>query len=199
MANPLNWFYDKFSKDPSKMLIVTGLVGWALSSLAQIYSIVSNDKIPTKEKHFLIRQEFYDAVVNMTSFLVLTQSSKMLVNKLFKSGKWSVKSVREFLQKNPSSQIGKYETDLAELFKSNKEFPLEAFEKSTSLATTVATVGASIVSSNLITPVLRNVIASRKTYVEKDNACDIQDKNIQNPTFKAHPYYCYKNSFGMKI
>ena len=35
----LNWVYNNFKKDASKMLIWTGVAGWTLSSLAQICAI----------------------------------------------------------------------------------------------------------------------------------------------------------------
>ena len=59
-----NFFMDiknslmrSFGEDPGKMLLHTGTLGWILSSLAQVMAVVLNDKIPKKQKTFLIPQE----------------------------------------------------------------------------------------------------------------------------------------------
>ena len=41
----LEWMFESFSKDASKMLIFTGVAGWTLSSLAQVSAILFNKKI----------------------------------------------------------------------------------------------------------------------------------------------------------
>ena len=66
--NVLNWVYENFKKDASKMLIWTGVAGWTLSSLAQIGAILFNPNISKEQKSFLIPQELADAAVNIGSF-----------------------------------------------------------------------------------------------------------------------------------
>ena len=53
MANPARLFENfkntvltKFGPNPAQMLIYTGVLGWFLSSLAQVIAIAVNDKIP---------------------------------------------------------------------------------------------------------------------------------------------------------
>ena len=72
----LEWIYQNFKKDTSKMLIFTGTAGWALSSFAQIIAIVVNPKISSEKKSFLIPQEFMDAVVNVGAFFGITMFAK---------------------------------------------------------------------------------------------------------------------------
>ena len=54
MNNPLqsvlNWVYKEFRKDTAKMLIRTGVAGWALSSLAQVGAVIVNPQISNEEK-----------------------------------------------------------------------------------------------------------------------------------------------------
>ena len=114
MANPLqsvlNWVYENFKKDASKMLIWTGVAGWTLSSLAQIAAIAFNPKLSKEQKSFLVPQEFADAVVNIGSFFVVTLSVKKLVSKLFSTGKFATSKVRNHLNKNKElyrDKIGK--------------------------------------------------------------------------------------------
>ena len=71
----LNWVYENFKKDASKMLIWTGVAGWTLSSLAQAGAVLFNKEIPKEQKSYLIPQELADAAINIIgckSFVFLT-------------------------------------------------------------------------------------------------------------------------------
>ena len=173
----LEWVYNKFKKNTATTLVVTGTIGWALSSLAQIGAVIINPKIPS----FLVPQEFLDAVVNIGMFFLLTQSTKKILSKLASTGKIATTSVREFLNKNKvyGDQVGKLSLDLDEVLKKENKFPKESYYSYKNLVTTVGTVGAGVLSSNIITPVLRNSMAS-----------DIQRKYLNNRP---------QNSNGMKI
>ena len=74
----VNYIAKTYGNDPGKMLVHTGVIGWALSSMAQVFAIVLNDKIPKKQKLFLIPQEIADACVNIMSFYVISQSCKAI-------------------------------------------------------------------------------------------------------------------------
>lgn len=194
MANPLqnvlSWVAKNFRKDASKMLIWTGVAGWGLSSLAQICGIAFNSKIPKEQKSFLIPQEIADAAVNVGSFFLITQVAKRTVARLFSTGKIAPKAVRNYLQKNKelyADKIGKLSFDLDEVLKKNKDFPKNEYYSCKNFYTTVATVGAGILSSNIVTPLIRNYGASKmqKSYLNKTNS-----PTAVNP---------YRTSAGMKI
>ncbi len=194
MANPfqniLNWVAQNFRKDASKMLIWTGVAGWGLSSLAQICGIAFNKKIPKEQKSFLIPQEIADAAVNVGAFFLITQVTKKTVAKLFSTGKLAPQKVRLFLNKNKelySDKVGKLGFDLDEVLKKNSDFPKEEYYACKNFYTTIATVGAGVLSSNIVTPLIRNYSASKmqKSYLEKNS----YQKQI-NP---------YSKSSGMKI
>lgn len=206
MANPLqsilNWVYENFKKDASKMLIWTGVAGWTLSSLAQVCGILFNKEIPKEQKGYLVPQELFDAAVNIGSFFVFTQTTKKVVSKMFSTGKWAPKSVRAFLDKNKAKlgdKMFKLDFDLDEVLKKNTDFPKEAYYACKNFGTTIATIGAGVVSSNIITPILRNKAATRmqKNYLDAKTTKP-NDKNINNkPTFKAYNYN--QNSFNLRI
>ena len=40
----LEWVYQNFKKNTATMLVVTGTIGWGLSSLAQIGAVLFNPK-----------------------------------------------------------------------------------------------------------------------------------------------------------
>ena len=171
LQKSLEWVYNNFKKNTATMLVVTGTIGWALSSLAQIGAVVINPKIPKEQKSFLVPQEFLDAVVNIGMFFLLTQSTKKILSKLASTGKIATTSVREFLNKNKvyGDQVGKLSLDLDEVLTKENKFPKESYYSYKNLVTTVGTVGAGVLSSNIITPVLRNTMAS-----------DIQKKYLNN-------------------
>ena len=167
----LQWVYNNFKKNTATMLVVTGTIGWGLSSLAQIGAVMFNPKISREQKSFLVPQEFLDAVVNIGSFFLVTQATKKIISKMASTGKIAPTKVREFLNKNKvyGDKVGKLSLDLDEVLKNESKFPKDSYYTYKNFATTVGTVGASILSSNIITPVLRNTMAS-----------DIQKKYLNN-------------------
>lgn len=208
MAKPLqtvlNWIAKKFSEDPSKMLIYTGVAGWALSSAAQICGILFNNEISKEQKGFLIPQECADAFVNIASFFLITQVAKKGVSKLFKTGKFAPKTVREFLEKNKDlygNKIGKIDFDLGKELEKNAQHLLREYDACKDLGTTIATIGGGVLASNIITPIIRNNMASnmQKNYIERKRATgELPAEKTTNPTFKS-TYSYYKNSYGLKI
>ncbi len=178
----LEWVYKNFKKNTATMLVVTGTIGWGLSSLAQIGAVIFNPKISKEQKSFLVPQEFLDAVVNIGSFFMVTQATKKIISKMASTGKIAPTKVRKFLEQNKDlygNKVGKLSLDLDEVLKNESKFPKDSYYAYKNFATTVGTVGASILSSNIITPVLRNTMAS-----------DIQKKYLNNRP---------QNSGNMKI
>ena len=201
-----------YGKNVGKMLIHTGVISWILSSAAQVAAIAINDKIPKEQKLFLIPQECADAAVNIASFYLITQSFKSIGGHLVKTGKWVPGSVRKFLKNTNFQKIGKIGTDIAK----DANLPakeLKDFTKfSTGMDFIVTTLG-SILSCNIVTPLIRNQIAADRqkkglermnkpsqespaqlkrpqTYLPKPNIIDFQAKCARNP---------YQNSGSLKI
>ena len=207
MAKPLqslvNWLYKKFADDPSKMLIATSAIGWTLSSLAQVIAVAVNPQIKEEQKVFLIPQEFNDALVNIGSFLLITQLTKKTVSNLFATGKFAPKSVRNFLNKNAKlygDKVGKLDFNLEQVLEKNGDASiLKAFKTYKNFGTTIATVCAAILSANIVTPLLRNKMASKvqKSYIKeymgdkKPEAEKISKPEVKTaetkPAFKAVP------------
>lgn len=168
----LNWIYENFKKDTSKMLIVTGTLGWALSSLAQSIAVLANPKISNEKKSFLLPQEFMDALVNVGGFFCFTMLTKKCIAKMAKTGKITTKTVRDFLDTNPEykNKVGKLDFNLDDVLKDRPELAKinESYESYKNFVTTMGTVGASVLSCNIITPLIRNITASnvQKTYID---------------------------------
>ena len=105
MFNFKDFVAKHFTDSTAVMLIVTGAIGWALSSIAQMGAILVNKQISNKEKSFLIPQEFCDAIVNILLFVGMTSVARYGVRKMFTTGKWASKNVRKELKSNPFDSI----------------------------------------------------------------------------------------------
>ncbi len=151
-----------YGENPGRMLIHTGVVGWILSSAAQVAAIVINDKIPKEQKMFLIPQEMADAGVNIASFYLITQSFKSVAAKLVKTGKLLPGSVRKFVNENKlTDKIGKNNFNIAKDAYLPKDLAqnYKSFEDGVDV---VATTIGSILSCNIVTPIVRNEIAAKR-------------------------------------
>lgn len=204
--------WNNYTKDLANILIVTGVTSWALSSAGQIVGLLANDKISNKEKTFLIPQEAFDAGVNIASFLLITTGIKKFANKLVTTGKLAPKSLRTYLESSPyKDSIGKtsfnIERDLSGLasFAPHKN----TYDGFKNIVTTGATIGGSIFSCNIVTPLLRNNLASvshntivKNAHAGKTNIIskeDLENKKSNIPQLK--PYSTLTTSYrgNMKI
>lgn len=99
--NKAEYVYKNLSGNVGTMLLVTGAVGWALSSLAHVFAIIINKKIDKDQKAFLVPQEMADAAVNIALFIVVTRSFTKFGENLVKRGKFITKEIAEYLEKDP--------------------------------------------------------------------------------------------------
>ena len=182
--NILNKIATAYGKNPGKMLVHTGVISWVLSSAAQVCAIVLNDKIPKEQKMFLIPQEIADAGVNIVSFYLITQSFKSVALKLVNSGKLLPKAVKDFLvYKGVGNKLGKAGFDV---YKSGALTPsgikrLDSFKDG---ADVIGTTIGSIISCNLVTPLIRNEIAAhrqKKSIARMNTPYDVAS-NVKTPS-----------------
>ncbi|MBO7672267.1 hypothetical protein J6S88_02535 [bacterium] len=191
-----------YSKDPGRMLLHTGTIGWILSCAAQTIAIATNDKIDKKQKAYLIPQEIFDGLVNIVSFYVLTKSFKDIFLKLVSTGKLANKSIMKFLQKNNlTNKIGKMDFNIEKLANYSEIEPeYRAFKDGVGVVS--STIG-SIISCNIVTPILRNKLANAPSRVLREEM-DKMDKEKQNPVQSYNSYRSPMASYmnhagGMKI
>ncbi len=165
-----------YGENPGKMLVHTGTLGWILSSLAQVGAVVFNDKISPEQKTFLIPQEIADAAINILSFYLLTNSLKKFGAKLVSTGKLRTKRIRNFLERNElMGNVGKLNFDITEQdnFKPLTDH-YKSFKNGVDVVT--STIG-SIISCNILTPILRNQYASKR---QKKAIANMQQHNMNN-------------------
>lgn len=152
---------DLSVNNTANVLIMASSLGWLASSLAQVAGIYFNKNYTKEEKSFMIPQELADAAVNIGMFLLVTKSLKGLATKMVETGKLTPKSISRFLdEKGLSAMRGNFDFNLTavEGFSAHQE-TYHAFK--TGAEATAAIIGG-IISSNIITPVLRNKIASKR-------------------------------------
>jgi len=174
-----NYMVKYYGTNHGKMLVHTGVIGWVLSAMAQVVAIVTNDKISYKQKMYLIPQELADAAVNIVSFYLITQTFKSVATKSVNCGKFLSKPIRTFLEKHNIKDIGKKTFDVLRDGKLDEEMT-KKFISFRNGVDFIGTTAGSILSCNIVTPIIRNEIATHK---QQNHIAKIEEYNIsiRNP------------------
>ena len=191
--NIIDSIAKNYGNNPGKMLVHTGVIGWGLSSLAQVCAIIINDKIPKEQKMFLIPQEIADAGINILSFYLITQTFKGIALKLVNMGKLLPESVRKFLNDNNIKNIGKKTFDVEKNGNLTNDIA-KKFDNFRNGVDVIATTIGSILSCNIVTPIARNEIAAnrqKKLLAKRDETLNYP-ANIKSPNPK--PEYLIRPS-----
>ncbi|MDD3594441.1 MAG: hypothetical protein PHX18_07430 [Candidatus Gastranaerophilales bacterium] len=169
-------------------------VGWVLSCLAQVGAIIINDKIPSKEKKFLIPQEIMEGVVNVALFWCLTSRATDWGRKLVLTKKFIPKSLAPHLKdfKPKSFKVEKLQQEFFNHVR--KTCPnnfAEAHNAIEGIGLITSIIG-SVVACNLVTPIIRNKLASiyqtwklKKQGKPNEQRLDINEK-FGNVDFKKY-------------
>ena len=88
-----------FGENSGKMLLLTGIIGMALSSLAQTLTVVNNKHYTLSQKMFMVPQELIDGAVSIFSLVLITTPLQNLAKKYVKNGKLLTKDLRNYLNK----------------------------------------------------------------------------------------------------
>lgn len=166
-----NTILTKYGPNPAKMLIYTGVLGWFLSSAAQVVAIAVNDKIPKEQKMFLIPQEIGDGAINVVSFFLVTSAIKNFASRLVSSGKLASPKIRQYLTDSginiktkkgwkvlPNFDFSKF--DIKNM--TNFDLIKDEYNSFKNGIDVIAMTAGSILSCNIITPILRNKYAAKR-------------------------------------
>lgn len=226
------FIFNNFSNDLSKMLLVTGTLGWIFSAAGQIFGIATNDKVSKEQKKFLIPQEMADAAINIVSFYVVTRTIQNATKKLASSGKIITADIKKFCVENgikfekvkgeSTPDIGKAILDKVKQYQAvidvnkNTEIKLNLIEpkikelqekikdlngfydktyaKFESGLGVIGNVTGAVLSSNIITPLLRNPLAAAK----QKQAIAQEKLQAQNEAIAPYtPVLPYQNRVGI--
>lgn len=157
----VNWVARHYGDNVGKMLVHTGVIGWILSSAAQVTAILINDKLSKKDKLYMVPQEIADAAVNILSFYLITQTFKGLGSKLVNSGRWLPAFVRNFLTGNNVQNVGKKGFDVITQGNLSHEV-MKKFTNFRDGMDVIFTTAGSVLSCNIVTPIIRNEIAANR-------------------------------------
>lgn len=188
-ANVVKKVYKAYGENPGTMLLHTGAIGWVLSSLGQISGILMNNKISPEQKMFLIPQECCDAFVNIVSFYTLTSGVKFIGSKLAKTGKIRTAAITKHLEdrglilsKGQNREAGKvyagdWDFDITKLqhYRYNIAPDFKPFNNGMEV---ISGLVGSIISSNIVTPIVRNHYAAQR---QKDMVSQYQGWKSANP------------------
>lgn len=154
------YIWNKHSDNESQMLILLGALGWILGSVAQIGGIITNKNLSKKEKNFLIPQEAIDGALNVGLYLGITQFAATGMQKLLD------KNIIQILNKEGKSVNNKHAQAMC----------------------TLATIAASVLACNIITPITRNYLSAiYQKKAQKDNI-KIPKLTCKTTFFKQNPY-----------
>ena len=191
----LTKFCEQGVTDRANFLKNAAVVGWALSSLAQTCAIFFNEKMPAKEKRFLIPQEIFDGIINATLFWFITSKTANFGKMLALKKHVVPKSLSKVLENYTPN--GTTIEKLKDGFLSHvKSFGTQNDVKTAAnlvegLGVAVGLAGA-IVSNNIITPVLRNKFAGMWQQKELKK---INDNSPLNPYYgKDYKKYDFAKS-----
>lgn len=142
------------------IIILTSVAAWVASSAAQIIGIALNKNYSHEQKKFMISQEAADAITNIGLYFGITSSLKWLSGKMVSTGKLTTKPILNFLEnKGLTHYRGKFNFDITKVpgFKEGIKTSYDSFKN---FAEASAAITGGIISSNIVTPIVRNEIAS---------------------------------------
>lgn len=198
----LSNLYKNYGENPGKMLVHTGTVGWILSCAAQVMAIIMNDKIAPEQKTFLIPQELGDGLINILSFYMLTSSVKNLCSKGVLNGKIANKTIKNYLEKNKlTDKIGKLDFNIKKT--ANFADVKEDFNSFKNGVDVLASTAGSILSCNIVTPILRNEYAAKQqqvanTFLAKPNENN-DKKTVTYKPITMRDYQTLLRNPGMRV
>ena len=210
--NIFNKFCQQGITDRANFLKNIAVIGWVLSSLAQTTALILNDKIPSKEKKFLIPQEIYDGLANITLFWFITSKAtdfgKKLVLKKIVMPKSLTKILDNFTPKGKNILQLK-ENFLAHISKFGTAKDLKIANKAIDGMGVLAGITGAVIANNIVTPLVRNKLAGiyQKKQVNKISKSpllnpyygDINLNNKSSQQYKLNTFKGFLNNSTLKI
>ncbi len=177
--------FKNIESGSGNMILITSMTGIAFSCIAQTFAIFINKKYSVSQKAFMVPQELTEGVISIASMFAISKPCQKAASKIMKSGKIFTKDMATYMKKyDLIGKRGEYDFDFQksvksiiskiensdEFIKSNackqEEFLAEhhniikEFNAVSDATSAFATTAGSIMSTALISPLLRNYVAS---------------------------------------
>jgi hypothetical protein len=186
------------TEDKAKLQNITGAVAWGVSCLAYVGAIALNKNIPSDQKKFLIPQELTDGAINVGLFLAITSKAQKIATKQLEKGNIWPKDMKEEVS-SIKKQIGE-NAKLGEVEKHLKPESVERLGKFKTTYPLLISIIGSAIASNIVTPIVRNIVASKIQDKTTEDADEIARKFQTSPIYKKpvpQPFNVVRNSsFG---
>lgn len=215
--NIAEFVYKHLEKGSGAMILMTSMLGIAMSSVAQTFAILLNDKYSIPQKAFMAPQELTEGCITVLSMFLITKPIQKITKKYTKMGKILSKDLMEYAEKNNLlSERGKLNFDFGDsikgiingIEKSDKfirsseadkvkmlsvhKDALHSFQSIEDTTSAITTTAGSILSTALISPLLRNYSASYYQKINMDyynnlpKGDDGKPKTRYHKTFKSN-------------
>lgn len=150
--------YDHI-KDQAHFQNWCGTIAMVLSCLAFTGSIAFNKGVPSDQKKFLVSQELADGAVNVALFWIMTDKFKKWANKKIETGRVFPKEMKEKIEK-VRVEVGEKATlkDMKPKFTAEELTKIDKFHSGFRNG---VSLGGSLFAVSILTPIIRNVIASK--------------------------------------
>ena len=93
----VNFAYKYFESNSGNMLLVTSIIGVALSSIAQTCAVFFNKDYTTPQKAFMAPQELAEGFMTIASMFLITRPIQILAKKYVQTGKILTKDMKQYL------------------------------------------------------------------------------------------------------
>jgi hypothetical protein len=203
MKSVNNFIYKYFCQDSGKMILITSILGMGLSCIAQSAAILNNKEYSFSQKLFMVPQEIVEFFVSAFSIMAVTTPLKKFASKLTKTGKVLTKDLKKYAEDNNlMGKVGDKDFNFAEevnnimqkielsdkfiksgmaekesMLKPHKE-NLKKHEVFSDSASAIAATTGGVISVSILSPMLRNAVASKFHKVGMDKINSLPDYDI---------------------
>ena len=177
--------YKNLAKGSGNMILITSMLGIAMSSVAQTAAILINKKYSVSQKAYMVPQELTEGCITILSIFLITKPIQKFSSRYVKSGKIVTKDIAEYMKKyNLTEKRGELNFDfkksvqdiITKIEKSEKYIKssskerekivsehkdiINKFDIMDDATSAIATTAGGILSTAIISPYLRNYSAS---------------------------------------
>ena len=203
--------YKYFGNSSGNMILLTSIIGVALSSIAQTGAVLLNKNYSTSQKAFMAPQELAEGCMTIFSMLLITRPIQGLAKKYVSSGKILTTDMKKYLEKhsllekrgNADFNLPQSVNNIVEKIKISDEFVkasenkrnkllfehtevLNSYDRTLDATSAIATTAGGILSTSIVSPLIKNLVASKYQSVTMD-------------TISKYNNGCIANSTGLKI